>query len=63
MTDFTPYEGKTVKNIEPVSNYGGVLWGIRVNFTDDTSIEVHATTVMFDQYSSSPCLKMLDSPA
>lgn len=57
MSDFTTYEGKTVKSIAPISNYGSTIMAIRISFTDETFIEVRANSVSFDQYSSSPCLR------
>jgi hypothetical protein len=54
------FDGKTVRSMEPVNTYGGTAFTIRITFTDDTSALIEASSVSFDQYSSSSCLTLTD---
>jgi hypothetical protein len=53
---FEPFEGKRVGSIEYADAHSYEPTTVVITFDDGTELKFNASSVMYDQYSSSPCL-------
>jgi hypothetical protein len=56
------YVGRTIKEITAPRRNGYEPTFCDIVFTDGSKLTVYATTVRYDQYSSSPCLAFEERP-
>lgn len=58
-SELDSFAGKTIESIDSSAYYTEwETYAIKINFTDGTDLLLKATTVAFDQYSSTPIIKV-----